>query len=213
MSLWGNVVAEEIEIKLALDRADQRRFMCHPLLRTATARSDQLLDNIYYDTPDLALRKNGVALRIRRQGRQRLQTVKLAAKAVAGLSIRPEWEVPYRGQFDFSCIEIAHVRAWLERAEILHNIAPLFQTRFRRITWHLPLAQGGEVLVALDRGDVLAGGRQATISEVELELSGSTDVEALQEISQLLRQRIPLVPSSISKAQRAYELLAKVTKL
>ena len=206
-------MAEEIEIKLALDPANQRRFLRHPLLRTATARSNQLLDNIYYDTPDLALRKYGVALRIRRQGRQRLQTVKLAAKAVGGLSIRPEWEVPYRGQFDFSCIEILPVRQWLEQAEILQRIAPLFQTRFRRITWHLPLARGGEVLVALDRGAVLAGGRQAPISEVELELSDSTDVEALQGIGDLLRQRIPLTPSSISKAQRAYELLANVTKL
>ena len=206
-------MAEEIEIKLALNPLNHRRFLRHPLLRTATARSNQLLDNIYYDTPDLALKKYGVALRIRRQGRQRLQTVKLAAKAVGGLSIRPEWEVPYRGQFDFSCIEILPVRQWLEQAEILQRIAPLFQTRFRRITWHLPLEQGGEVLVALDRGDVLAGGRQAPISEVELELAGSTDVEALQKISQLLQQRIPLTPSSISKAQRAYELLAKVTKL
>ena len=206
-------MAEEIEIKLALDPANQRRFLRHPLLRTATARSNQLLDNIYYDTPDMALQKYGVALRIRRQGRQRLQTVKLAAKAIGGLSIRPEWEVPYRGQFDFSCVEILSVRQWLEQAEILQRIAPLFQTRFRRITWHLPLARGGEVLVALDRGAVFAGGRQAPISEVELELSGSTDVEALLGIGDLLRQRIPLTPSSISKAQRAYELLANVTKL
>ena len=204
-------MAEEIEIKLTLAPADQRRFMLHPLLRTATKRSDQILDNTYYDTPDMALRRQKVALRIRRQGRQRLQTVKLSAKSVGGLSIRPEWEVPYRGRFDFSCIEVEPVRVWLQRPEIMNTIAPLFQTRFRRITWHLPLPAGGEVLVALDRGEVIAGGKTALISEVELELSGSRDVAALQAIAATLAQRVPMTPSSVSKAQRAYALLATVT--
>lgn len=204
-------MAEEIEIKLALEAIDQRRFMGQPLLRLATARTDQLLDSIYYDTPDLALKKYGVALRIRRQGRRRLQTVKLGGSAVAGLSIRPEWEVPFHGQFDFSSVDNLAARRWLEQAEILNHIAPIFQTRFRRITWHLPLDSGGEVLVALDRGEVFAAGRQAKISEVELELSGSTDVAALKEVSEQLAQRVPLIPSSISKAQRAYALLATVT--
>lgn len=206
-------MAEEIEIKLALAPTDQRRFMRHPLLRLASARTDQLLDNIYYDTPDLALKKYGIALRIRRQGRQCLQTVKLGGKALGGLSIRPEWEVPYRGQFDFSCVDNLAARRWLEQAEILQRIAPIFQTRFRRITWHLPLEVGGEVLVALDRGDVFAAGQQTRISEVELELTGSADVAVLQNISEQLMQTVPLIPSSISKAQRAYALLAKVTKL
>ena len=52
---------EEIEIKLALMPTDQRRFMRHPLLRSATARTNQILDNIYFDTPDLALKKYGVS--------------------------------------------------------------------------------------------------------------------------------------------------------
>lgn len=206
-------MAQEIEIKLALEPSYQRRFMRHPLLRLASARTDQILDNIYYDTPDLALKKYGIALRIRRQGRQRLQTVKLGGKAVGGLSIRPEWEVPYRGRFDFSAIDNLAARRWLEQAEILQRIAPIFHTRFRRITWHLPLDAGGEVLVALDRGDIFAGGQQAKISEVELELAGTEDVTALKNISEQLQQRVLLMPSSISKAQRAYALLAKVTKL
>lgn len=203
---------EEIEIKLALVPTDQRRFMRHPLLRSATARTNQILDNTYFDTPDLALKKYGVALRIRRQGRLRLQTVKLGGKAVAGLSIRPEWEVPYRGRFDFSAVDNLKVRRWLEQAEILNRIAPLFQTRFRRITWHLALESGGEVLVALDRGDIFAGGLQEKLSEVELELSGSKDVAALKNISEQLMLRVPLAPSGISKAQRAYALLATVIK-
>jgi adenylate cyclase len=200
-------MAEEIELKLALATTDQLRFLRHPLLREATAKTDQILDNTYFDTPELALRKHGVALRIRKQGRQRLQTVKLAAKASAGLSIRPEWETPYRGRFDFSPIEVTEIRQWLEQPEILNHIGPLFQTRFRRITWHFSIPAGGEILVALDRGHVLSGGREEIISEVELELSGSSDVTALQQLAAKLGSRVALTPESLSKAQRGYMLL------
>jgi inorganic triphosphatase YgiF len=48
---------------------------------------------------------------LRRQGRRWLQTVKLAGTAAAGLASRPEWEVPYAGQFDFSAITAKKVRA------------------------------------------------------------------------------------------------------
>jgi inorganic triphosphatase YgiF len=205
-------MAEEIELKLALAPGDQRRFFCHPLLRTASAKTDQILDNTYFDTPDLDLRKHGVALRVRKQGRQRLQTVKLAGKARGALTIRSEWETPYRGRFDFSPVEVGTIRQWLESPALAARIGPLFQTRFRRITWHFPLSGGGEILLALDRGTVLAGGREAAISEVELELAGSTDVEALHHLAQQLSARLPLIPATLSKAQRGYDLLNKNTE-
>lgn len=211
-------MAEEIELKLAIEPADHRRLMLHPLLRTARLRTDQMLDNRYFDTPDLALRKHGVAVRLRQQGRQRLQTIKLAPKVVPGdgLSMRPEWETPYRKQFDFTVVGVPEVRDWLLRPEICQRIGPLFQTRFRRITWHLPLTDGGEVLVALDRGFVTIGDQpdapRTAISEVELELAGSRDARALHRIADQLRTRVTLVPSDISKARRGYDLLAAVTR-
>ena len=112
-------MGQEIELKLLLDPAHARRLMAHPALRGA-ARSDRILDNTYYDTPDLALRRRGVALRVRRIGRQRLQTIKLAAKAIAGsgLSIRPEWETPFSGAFDFAMVEPPRLRTWLSRDAI-----------------------------------------------------------------------------------------------
>lgn len=204
-------MAHEIELKLSLDPADALRFMRHPLLRGARARSDEMLDNWYYDTPELALRQYGVALRVRRQGRKRLQTIKLASKLLgeAGLSMRPEWETPFSGVFDFSPVAPAATRAWLQRPEIAERIAPLFQTRFRRQTWHLPLAQG-ELLIALDRGVVRLPEPEtdtAPICEVELELSDSEDVAAIRTVAERLAQRVRLEPSDISKAQRGYVLL------
>lgn len=202
-------MAQEIEIKLAIAPGDHLRFMRQPLLRACGKRTDEMLDTTYFDTPELELRKHGVALRIRKHGRRLVQTVKLAAGSSGGLSMRPEWETPYRGEFDFSPIEDVKVRAWLDQPAIRGRLGPLFRTRFRRLTWHLPLAGGGEVLLALDRGHILAGGMEAAISEVELELSGSRDVAALTALAAQLNARLPLEPSSLSKAQRGYDLLAR----
>lgn len=212
-------MAEEIELKLKIAVSDHRRLQAHPLLRAARLRTDQILDNHYFDTPELALRHYGVALRLRKQGRQRLQTIKLAPKVRehGGLSIRPEWETPFHRSFDFSVVEVDTVREWLIRPEITENIVPLFQTRFRRITWFVPITTGGEIQVALDRGFVAAqaNGKECRedISEVELELAGSRDVAALHALAAQLCERVPLSAFDLSKAHRGYALLKHVMAL
>ncbi|MCF8198464.1 MAG: CYTH and CHAD domain-containing protein [Sulfuritalea sp.] len=197
-------MAEEIELKLALAEAHQSRFLRHPLLKQATERHTENLDNIYYDTSDLSLRRRGVALRLRRQGRSWLQTVKLAGNSSAGLSSRPEWETPYAGHFDFSLIDHAGVREWLQRPQLLNSIVPICETRFRRITWRFAAAPGA-VLMTLDKGWVIANGRRQAISEVELELDGAP-IHAIFGLANQLAQNIALVPSVLSKAERGYRL-------
>ncbi len=197
-------MADEVELKLALDEAHQARFLRHPLLREASERHVAQLDNIYFDTEKLALRRRGISLRLRRKGDLWLQTVKLAGTASAGLSSRPEWEIPYAGHFDFSAIDEEQVRAWLQRPGLLARILPVCETRFRRITWKIPAA-GGAVLLTLDRGWVIADGRREAISEVELELAGAS-VQSLFGIAGQLAERVALTPAVLSKAERGYRL-------
>lgn len=199
-------MANEIELKLSLAEHDQSRFLRHPLLRTAASRKTETLDNVYFDTPDLSLRRHGVALRTRRQGRRWLQTIKLAGKASAGLSSRPEWETPYSGQFDFSPVEVTPMREWLQRPQLLERIIPICETGFRRITWRFPFGDGA-VLLTLDRGWIVANGQREAISELELELDGAP-VSAIFSIAQQLAQRVALAPSVFSKAERGYRLHA-----
>ena len=97
-------MAEEVELKLSLPQAAHRAFLRHPLLKQAERLPTRKLVNVYYDTPDLALQRKGIALRTRRQGRAWLQTVKCAGTASGGLAVRPEWEQPYSGRFDFAGI-------------------------------------------------------------------------------------------------------------
>lgn len=197
-------MAEEVELKLALAEKEQRRFLRHPLLKQAVRSKTETLDNIYYDTPDLALRRHGIALRLRRQGRHWLQTVKLAGTAAAGLASRPEWEVPYAGQFDFSAITEKKVRIWLQRPRLLTRLAPIFETRFQRKTWRFTAAPGA-VLLTFDRGWITAGEQRTAISEVELELVNAP-LNALFDLARQLAESLVLTPAVRSKAERGYQL-------
>ena len=197
-------MAEEVELKLALAPGHQSRFLRHPLLKQAVERHVETLDNLYYDTRELSLRRRGIALRLRRKGRDWLQTVKLAGSSAAGLSSRPEWEAPYMGHFDFSPIDQPAVREWLQRPKLLARIVPICETRFRRVTWKFPAAPGA-VLMTLDRGWIIANGRREAISEVELELAGAP-VQAIFGLAAQLARCATLTPSALSKAERGYRL-------
>ncbi|MGB4767154.1 MAG: CYTH and CHAD domain-containing protein [Rugosibacter sp.] len=197
-------MAKEVELKLTLAEKEQQRFLRHPLLKKAVHRQTETLDNIYYDTPDLALRRYGIALRLRRHGKHWLQTVKLAGTAAAGLASRPEWEVPYAGRFDFSAVTEKKVRTWLQHPRLLAQLAPIFETRFQRQTWRFTAAPGA-VLLTLDRGWITAGEERTEISEVELELDHAP-LNALFDLALPLTESLALTPAVRSKAERGYQL-------
>lgn len=198
-------MADEVELKLALPKSAQRAFLRHPLLRQAAARHTTRLVNIYYDTPDLALRNHGIALRLRRQGKNWLQTVKCAGSSAAGLTTRPEWEEPYAGRFDFSQVDDKKTRDWLSKHKRQDRLSPLFETNFIRTTWRFEPARGAVVLLMLDRGWVAAAGRREEISELEIELH-SGRVEHIFQLASELAGKLPLAPALLSKAERGYRL-------
>src|SRR5262245_30688890 len=85
----------EVELKLEYDSADRDRLLASPLLNPSGEQPKQLVAT-YFDTPDLQLKKAGYALRIRKEGRRRIQTVKASDSRAAGLFVRGEWERPVR---------------------------------------------------------------------------------------------------------------------
>jgi len=206
-------MADEIELKLALPKADQPRLMRQTVLRKAVSKTTHQLVNLYYDTPTLALHKRGIALRLRKRGRVWLQTVKCGGSSAAGLTTRPEWEGPYLGQFDFSAIDAPDIRGWLERPALGRQITPLFETNFKRTTWRFEPKPGCVILLMLDRGWIAAAGRIEAISEVEIELGGDADAASIDELFKLaltLGERLPLMPALLSKAERGYRLFKGV---
>ncbi|MBI4989041.1 MAG: CHAD domain-containing protein [Rhodocyclales bacterium] len=200
-----SIMAEEVEIKLSLPESARRAFLRHPLLQQAEKLPVRKLVNVYYDSPDLALHRQGIALRTRRQGRGWLQTVKCAGVASGGLAVRPEWEQPYSGRFDFAGIDDPQVRELLERHRIRSHLEPAFETVFTRSTWRFAPLRGASALLMLDRGWIEAGGKREAISEIEIELEqGKADI--LFDLALALAADLPLRPEILSKAERGYRL-------
>jgi adenylate cyclase len=195
----------EIELKLSFPEEALPALMRHPLIAAAPREGEpETLDSTYFDTPALALKTHRIAVRLRRQGAETVQTVKSAAVSRDGLAQRSEWEQPWHGQFDFSAIDDPKAATLL--AQTRNALVPVFNTRFNRDTRHFHPRDGVHILIMIDTGVVAAGARVAAISEVELELA-SGKASDLRRLAGELQKSLPLVPEDVSKAERGYELL------
>ncbi|TAN74102.1 MAG: CYTH domain-containing protein, partial [Gallionella sp.] len=124
----------ETELKLRIAPEQFARLKRHELFRAhQVARPvTRHLHNIYFDTPKFALQKSGAALRLRRAGRQWLQTLKGGGSVKAGLHRRNEWEMPVDGPaLDFSLPETAEWDEHLPRS-LRKKLQPVFVTDFSR---------------------------------------------------------------------------------
>jgi len=198
----------EIELKLALQPRHAARIRRHPLLSSSQPQQHALL-SIYFDTPKFDLMRRGIALRVRRIGKQWIQTLKAEAHSVGALTSRPEWEavVAYGDRPDFSALPQAALDLL---SGIKHKrVAPVFTTEFRRTTWQIGDG-AAQAEVALDRGKITAAGRSRAICEVEIELK-SGQPEFLFDIAEQLLHAAPLHVEPRSKAERGYVLCGAVT--
>ncbi|GAB4124497.1 MAG: inorganic triphosphatase [Sideroxydans sp.] len=197
-------MALETELKLHIEPADLGRLQRHPLLRELSigrARTLQL-HSIYFDTPELTLQQQRMALRLRRQGRRWLQTLKGGGQTSAGLHQRQEWEVPVSGdQLDLAALQasgmpLAH--------DISDRLRPVFVTIFKRQVRLLRFGDA-EIELALDSGEIRSGQQAQTISELELELKSGAPLR-LFELALLLLEIVPLRIEHTSKAEYGYRL-------
>ena len=195
----------QIALKLAVTEGRHSALLRHPVLLKALSREQQQLVSIYYDTRRLDLRKKGIIVRLRKNGPAWQQTVKRQRDSHGGLTQRPEWHSSYLNHFDFTGLDDASLRSWLQQGKIFHHLSPTFETNFRRVAWLLEPQPGTRILVKLDRGWIASSGRRDIISELELQLL-SGHVEELYALAQQFAQRQSLPLMLISKAERGYRL-------
>lgn len=201
----------ETELKISLDAEELRRLQRHPALsglRLAPRRM-QTLVSVYYDTPGETLEKAGVALRLRKVGRRWVQTVKRRGGGTGanGLFSHLETECPAPGgRLVLEGPDPEGALAAVRAAACGAPLAPVFETRVRRVSERLAAPGGGEVELALDAGEIRAGEASAPISEAELELV-SGEVAAVYDAARLLFPGGPVRFATSNKSARGYRLV------
>ena len=130
----GPAAHTEIELKLTGDPKALKKVFASPVLRrrsSGRARTSQL-DAVYYDTDDLRLRREGLAFRVRKNGRRFVQTLKASNGAGGAALARGEWEAQLSSpEPDLGALPGeagAALAGLLGGAEL----RPLFSTRVRR---------------------------------------------------------------------------------
>jgi inorganic triphosphatase YgiF len=201
---------KETEIKLRVSRDTLVALREHPLLkkRNKSGWERRELFNQYFDTPDHELAAAKVALRVRRDGEDFIQTLKTKGHSIAGLSVRNEYDWPVaKPKLDLKKLT---GDCWPEQLAELDKktIKPVFTTDFIRERAEIAWGRGKARVVieaALDLGKVIVGKQSEDICELELELREG-EPAALLELAAELAEKFALMPCDISKAERGYRL-------
>ena len=169
------------------------------------ASSRRRLISTYYDTPDLALKRRGLTLRVREQGGRFIQTVKTGDLTLgADLLRRGEWED-----------ELAENRPDPHASQsgghlpdgVAGNLQPLFATDVTRTTVAIQPVPATRIEAATDEGVIRAARGDGTepISEIELELRCG-DAATLYDVAMRLLEVAPIRIEPRSKSERGYRL-------
>src|SRR5215469_9244428 len=197
----------ERELKFAIDPQDL------PAVRRAVAAMAQgrsgrsTLVSTYFDTPDRALNKGRMALRVRKQGRRFVQTVK-ADDDGGDITARGQWEDAI-GRPD---PDLAAPQSGARLQQVVNGSAlnPLFTTTVRRTVAILAPLPTTLIEAAIDEGEIRAadGTVSEPIAELELELKIG-EPAALYDTALRFLDIAPLRLEPRSKAERGYRLTAK----
>jgi triphosphatase len=91
---------------------------------------EQDLASVYFDTPKHELGRNGISLRIRRNGKKCLQTIK--SQGADGSFRRGEWENEIKGDVpDLRKVQGTELEPLLTK-KLKHKLMAVFETRIRR---------------------------------------------------------------------------------
>lgn len=201
-----SAMATEVELKLRFPPARLRELLAAPALATPRGSRTRILAATYYDTPALDLWRRRIALRIRREGGQWVQTVKGEGMVRAGTHRRLEIETVLKsGRPDVSVLPRHAATRFLRSPGVAAVLIPVMRTDISRKLLLIEPAPGVLVEAAVDSGTISAGRRHEQVCELELELK-SGPVSALYDIARQVSARVPLALEHRSKAERGYEL-------
>jgi triphosphatase len=197
-------MSTEVELKLAARPAELpelKRALVAMAPGSVTAQ--EKLISTYYDTPERALQRQGLTLRVREQRGRLIQTVKAEDRA-AGILSRGEWEDALtENRPDPAAPQSGPHLPQGSGAEL----RPLFVTDVMRTVGEIEPRAGTRIEAAIDEGEVRLtdGDAVEAISEIELELK-SGEAAALYDIALRLIEGAAVRIEMRSKSERGYRL-------
>ena len=193
----------EIEVKFSTDLLGLNRSMVSPLFVSASSPKKRKLRTIYFDSPSGDLRKNGLILRIRKNGRAGLVLgVKSASSTADSPFARNEIEVRARGlEPDLTLFEIS-TAAKLTRILGDRNLEAQFETQVTRQTIVVKKGQS-EIEVAFDDGGIITGQSRVPLIEIELELKSGVETD-LYDLALQCAGSLPLRLDFVSKGEKGF---------
>jgi triphosphatase len=207
----------EVELKLRADPQDLGRLTASPALAAAKGRpAARTLESTYFDTEDLRLRRQETTLRVRKQGRRFIQTIKAASDHAGGILSRSEWECAVTGpEPDLAAIDdpVALQRLGpVTAAELQPVFTSYIKRSVRVLNGEADTAPDTEIEIAIDSGEIRTpGGVVLPVHEIELELKQGQP-KALYDLALALAETAPLYIESRTKAERGYALAAGETE-
>ena len=173
----------EIELKL---RVPAHRVAAVEAAVRGRAQAPRVhLQASYVDTPGFDLAANGIGWRIRREGRQWVQTVK-ADVAAGGDGMRrfeDNVAIPARERDVVDATRHSEHPAGVRLLEVLEGLDDTPTERFRTDIWRVARVvrvPGGRVELALDRGEIVAGDHRVAVSELEVELVSGAPLAVIE---------------------------------
>ncbi|NLC35579.1 MAG: CHAD domain-containing protein [Alcaligenaceae bacterium] len=158
-----NTTSDMLEREIKFHVPPRRRAGLKARLRKLNADSIDLHAR-YYDTATQRLAQAGIALRLRREGDNWIQTIKLPGPDELS---RIEWNHPRpEAVLDLSVYDGTHIEGLM--AELGNRLICRYITHVTRLKKEVPTASGIAEL-AYDEGAILAGGLALPIHELELE--------------------------------------------
>ena len=210
-------MSSEIELKFQIPA--QRLAAVRRAVATRTAVVEPLAA-VYFDTPDEWLARSRVALRLRREGAQWVQTLKAEGASTMqrlehNVALPPSAPGAPRPALDLGRHRgseagqaLARVLAVAEGGGGAGGLAERYATEIKRT--RRVLRQGGcAIELALDEGRILAGGRVLPVCEIEFELLQGTPQDLL-DLAGGWVDRFGLVLDTRSKSERGHLLAASL---
>ncbi len=188
-------MGREFELKY---RATEEQFAAlladYPQLQPIT------METTYYDTFDGKMGNYHWTFRRRMENGKSICTLKIPGQD-GGCG---EWETECQNII-LAVPQLVKAGApWLLAEFTVSGVAEVCGARFTRMAGHIEL-EGGSVELALDKGILTGGGKEAPLMEVEVELKAGEDDVAIA-FARALAEKYGLVPEARSKYGRALAL-------